>query len=110
MIVGLDLTWADAAEAARRQAERLESGAECDPQPDPFGDVDPSSNDVEFPYRQFDDVSEIMERLGMGYAGKHLPDEAFSESEMREEAWRWQRLPENGGSRCSSSGQMTDGW
>jgi hypothetical protein len=91
--MGLDLTWADAAAVMRRRDECWESGGECDHQPSCRDDVEPFPEEIEFPYRQLDDVAKIMERLGMGYEGAILPDEVFSESEMREEAWRWQRLP-----------------
>jgi len=91
--MGLDLTWADAAAVMRRRDECQESGEDCGHQPGCRDDIEPFPVEVEFPYRQLHDVSKIMERLGMGYEVEHLPDEAFSESEMRAEAWRWQRLP-----------------
>jgi hypothetical protein len=107
--VGLDLTWADAAVVMRRRARCWDSGSECDHRPSCRDDVDLIPDEAEFPYRQLNGVPESMERLGMGYEGEILPEQAFSESELREEAWRRQRLPGKRGIALFKL-RSNDGW
>ena len=107
--MGLDLTWIDAAELMRRRDACWDSGTECDHQPSCRVDIELIPMAAEFEYRQFDDVSTVMERLGMGYPGRPLPFEVFSETEMRQGAWRWQRLPGKWGIALFKL-QGNDGW
>lgn len=91
--MGVDLTWADVAAVLRQREDCYDSGVECCHEPRCFGGEELIPDESELPYRRLDDVSRIMERLGMGYGGDFLPRSAFSESELREGSWRWQRVP-----------------
>jgi hypothetical protein len=98
--MGLDLTWADAAAVIHRREACQKAGQQCPHEPDCHDAIEPFPEEVDFPYRQFVDVSEIMVRLAMGYEAKSRSFKSFSEGELRDAswddrdmAWRSQRVP-----------------
>jgi len=97
--MGVDLTWAAVAAIVHRREACQKSGPECGHESNCHDDIEPFSPEVEFPYRQFVDVSETMIRLGMGYEAEARSFKSFSEGELwgaswdeRDVAWRSQRV------------------